>query len=182
MEKQDYAMTTDTFEEEEVKEHLKILSGGSVKRYHTLPTIGEQSVASHSWGVTLILQWLYPNISKIALVKALTHDVIEKQTGDMPSPTKWNNPALAKEIAEVEKRVEKELGVDYPISDEEKMYCKHADLFELLLYCHNQRSLGNTNVTAVFSNGVEKLSEMKLNKKGTALLAYLVSTYGVSQL
>ena len=67
---------------------LKVLEGGEVKRYHTMPTIGEQTVANHSWGVAVILSWLKPDISPKALLKALTHDVAEKQTGDMPAPTK----------------------------------------------------------------------------------------------
>ena len=106
-------MNTD--QSNEVLEELKMLSGGEVKRYHTLSTIGEQTVASHSWGVTLIMVWLKPDISKTAMLKALTHDVAEKQTGDMPAPTKWNNPELAKELSMVEKDIEEALGVYYHI-------------------------------------------------------------------
>jgi 5'-deoxynucleotidase YfbR-like HD superfamily hydrolase len=160
---------------------LKVLEGGEVKRYHTMPTIGEQTVANHSWGVAVILSWLKPDISPKALLKALTHDVAEKQTGDMPAPTKWNYTKLAKELSKVEKKVEKELGVDYELTQEESEYFKQSDLFELLLYCVNQRSLGNTNVNVVFSNGVEKLVDMKLNDKGKTLLSYLVQSYGATE-
>ena len=160
---------------------LNVLSGGEVKRYHTMKTIGEQTVAEHSWGVATILNWLKPDISKIALLKALTHDVAEKRTGDMPAPTKWNNPELARELSIVEKGIEKELGVDYDVSPEEKEFFKQSDLFELLLYCVNQRSLGNTNVNVVFSNGVEKLVDMQLNDRGKALLAHLVKSYGATE-
>ena len=61
MENQEYAMTIAI---SNVEEALNVLSGGEVKRYHTLPTIGEQTVANHSWGVALILNWLKPDISK----------------------------------------------------------------------------------------------------------------------
>ena len=160
---------------------LNVLDGGEVKRYHTMSIIGEQSVASHSWGVALILNWLKPDISKTAILKALAHDVAEKRTGDMPAPTKWNNPDLAKELSVVEKNIEAELGVDYDLTEEEHEYFKQSDMFELLLYCVNQRSLGNTNVNVVFSNGVEKLVDMKLNSRGKALLAYLVQSYGATE-
>mgnify|MGYP003112275989 FL=1 len=164
-----------------VKNLLDILSGGEVKRYHTMKTIGEQTVANHSWGVAVILNWLKPDISKAALLKALSHDVAEKRTGDMPAPTKWNNEDLAYELRRVEKEIEEELGVDYDLDAEEQEYFKQSDLFELLLYCVNQRSLGNTNVNVVFSNGVEKLVDMNLNKKGKALLGYLVKSYGATE-
>ena len=164
-----------------VREVLDVLEGGEVKRYHTLATIGEQTVGSHSWGVAWILHWLQPDISKIAMLKALTHDVAEKQTGDMPAPTKWNNKDLASELSIVEKDIEQKLGIDYDLTPEEKEFFKQSDLFELLLYCVNQRSLGNTNVNVVFSNGVEKLVDMKLNARGKSLLAYLVQSYGATE-
>jgi len=160
---------------------LSILEGGEVKRYHTMLIVGEQNVASHSWGVALILNWLKPDVSKDALLKALTHDVAERRTGDMPAPTKWNNPDLAKALSYVEKGIEEELGVAYEISEEERELFKQSDMFELLLYCVNQRSLGNTNVNVVFSNGVEKLVDMKLNSRGKALLGYLVKSYGATE-
>ena len=160
---------------------LNVLDGGEVKRYHTMLTIGEQSVASHSCGVAVILNWLKPDISKTAILKALAHDVAEKRTGDMPAPTKWNNPDLAKELSVVEKNIEAELGVDYDLTEEEHEYFKQSDMFELLMYCVNQRSLGNTNVNVVFSNGVEKLVDMQLNAKGKALLAHLVQSYGATE-
>jgi 5'-deoxynucleotidase YfbR-like HD superfamily hydrolase len=164
-----------------VKNLINILSGGEVKRYHTMKTIGEQTVANHSWGVAVILNWLKPDISKAALLKALSHDVAEKRTGDMPAPTKWYNEDLALELRKVEKDIEEELGVNYELDAEEHEYFKQSDLFELLLYCVNQRSLGNTNVNVVFSNGVEKLVDMNLNKKGKALLGYLVKSYGATE-
>ena len=157
---------------------LEVLSGGDVKRYHTLPTIGEQTVANHSWGVAMILNWLEPEISKTAMLKALTHDVAEKQTGDIPAPTKWKNKSLAKRLAGLERKIEKELGVDYVLTEKEQVLFKQADMFELLLYCVKQRSLGNVNVNTVFSNGVEKLVGTKLNARGTSLLAKLIESYG----
>jgi 5'-deoxynucleotidase YfbR-like HD superfamily hydrolase len=171
-------MSIDLVKDKLVNNLLNILEGGDVKRYHTLPTIGEQTVANHSWGVAMILNWLDPNISKIAVLKALAHDVAEKQTGDIPAPTKWNNRSLAKRLSAFERRIEKELGVDYKIPEKEKVLFKQADVFELLLYCVKQRSLGNVNVNIVFSNGVEKLVDTKLNSNGKALLAKLIEDYG----
>ena len=171
-------MSIDSAKEPLVTNLLDLLSGGDVKRYHTLPTIGEQTVANHSWGVAMILHWLEPTINKTVMLKALTHDVAEKQTGDIPAPTKWNNKSLAKRLAAFERRIEKELGIDYNITEKERVLFKQADLFELLLYCVKQRSLGNVNVNVVFSNGVEKLVDTKLNANGKALLARLIEDYG----
>ena len=85
------------------------------------------------------------------------------------------------DLCVVEKNIEAELGVDYDLTEEEHEYFKQSDMFELLLYCVNQRSLGNTNVNVVFSNGVEKLVDMKLNSRGKALLAHLVQSYGATE-
>ena len=70
------------------------------------------------------------------------------------------------------------MGIDYKITEKERTLFKQADLFELLLYCVKQRSLGNVNVNVVFSNGVEKLVDTKLNANGKALLAKLIEDYG----
>tara|TARA_R110000796_G_scaffold252638_1_gene389679 strand:- start:6281 stop:6781 length:501 start_codon:yes stop_codon:yes gene_type:complete len=159
---------------------FEIMDCGVVKRYHTLETIGEQSIASHSWGVAIILEYLKPDVSKDLIMKALTHDVTEAYTGDMPSPLKWAHPEVKKVLDKVEEKYEELLGVDQYsiISAEEKILYKQADMFELLFFCMKQRRMGNTNMNKVFSKGVEFLASQKLNDRGSRLLGQLIKLYG----
>ena len=90
---------------------FNMIRGGAIKRYHTLEIIGEQSVASHSWGVAMILQYLDPNVSKEAILRALTHDVAELFTGDVPAPVKWDNPDLVEVLKRIEDKYESDIGI-----------------------------------------------------------------------
>ena len=48
----------------------KVMNSGDIKRYHTLPTIGEQTNATHSWGVAVIATYLHPILNARVLLKA----------------------------------------------------------------------------------------------------------------
>ena len=157
---------------------FNMIRGGAIKRYHTLEIIGEQSVATHSWGVAIILQFLEPNVSKQAILRALTHDVAELFTGDVPAPVKWDNPDLVEVLKRIDDKYESEIGIEYELTPQEIALGKQADMFELLVFCVRQRRLGNTNMNEVFSNGVEYLASNNLNSKGKELLGYLTKIYG----
>tara|TARA_Y100000310_G_scaffold315600_1_gene366343 strand:+ start:2988 stop:3488 length:501 start_codon:yes stop_codon:yes gene_type:complete len=156
----------------------KVMNSGDVKRYHTLPTIGEQTNATHSWGVAVIATYLHPNLSAKILLKALMHDVGEIETGDIPAPVKWENPELKKQLHLLEEKVAKNLEIDYELTEYEQTIFKQADMFELLFFCVKQRRLGNRHINHVFSNGVEKLSDGNLNEQGNKLLGFLLTIYG----
>ena len=159
---------------------FEVVRGGTIKRYHTLETIGEQSVGTHSWGVAIILQYLEPDISKTAIMKALTHDVAELYTGDIPAPVKWDNPELITMLKIIEANYEEKLDIQYDsvLGKQEALLFKQADMFELLFFCMRQRKMGNTNMNMVFSNGVEYLANQELNKRGSNLLGKLIEEYG----
>ena len=156
----------------------KVMNSGDIKRYHTLPTIGEQTNATHSWGVAVIATYLHPILNARVLLKALMQDVGEIATGDIPAPVKWENPELKKQLNVLEARVAKNLEIEYDLTDYEKRIFKQADMFELLFFCVKQRKLGNRHINHVFSNGVEKLGQGNLNERGRELLGYLLTTYG----
>src|SRR5262245_12780535 len=58
---------------------FKIYEAGSVRRYHAKHTLVDQSVADHTWGVMLVLYWLYhPEPPPASMLRsALFHDVAE---------------------------------------------------------------------------------------------------------
>jgi 5'-deoxynucleotidase YfbR-like HD superfamily hydrolase len=156
----------------------KVMDSGDVKRYHTVATLGEQTNATHCWGVAVIALYLYPDINRNLLLNTLLHDVGEIDTGDIPATVKWANPELKHKLDAIEDKLMQELGIDYKITAKEKKILKQADMFELLFFCLKQRKLGNRHVGRIFGNGVEKLSDGNLNSRGEKLLANLVTLYG----
>lgn len=71
-----------------------LLRAESVTRWHTVPTVRDQSLAEHQWNVCMISVSLAlrmglddETISEIR-DHALVHDIDEIRTGDMPSPHK----------------------------------------------------------------------------------------------
>jgi|TARA_R100001594_G_scaffold150408_1_gene211473 5'-deoxynucleotidase YfbR-like HD superfamily hydrolase len=156
----------------------KIMASGDVKRYHTVATLGEQTNATHCWGVAVIARYLYPEINKDLLLNTLLHDVGEIDTGDIPATVKWANPELKQKLDAIEDKLMKELDISYKMTTKERKILKQADMFELLFFCLKQRKLGNRHVSRIFGNGVEKLSDGNLNGRGEKLLANLVTLYG----
>lgn len=131
------------------------LRGGNVARYHTNPEVGNgQNVADHTWKACVILHTLWPEISKDALLHMIYHDAPEGKLGDLPAPTKWNYPALAKEYAIAEREYERTLGIHIPLDDMETARCKMADLLELIMHCARQMIMGNLFAENVYKNGV----------------------------
>ena len=79
----------------------KIRTGGKVKRWHTVTTIQQQTVAEHSWGVAMICRKLWPE-DKVLMEAALCHDLGEGLTGDVPWPVKQANFVFKKHLDEIE--------------------------------------------------------------------------------
>ncbi len=123
--------------------------GGSVKRYHTATTIGAQSVAEHSFRVACICYLLDPECSKQQLLHALVHDLAEQVTGDIPAPAK--RLLRTEELGRLEAKVTNSLLSTKLLPYQEKIL-KYADYLEGMLYCVEQRALGNRTMEQVFSN------------------------------
>jgi 5'-deoxynucleotidase YfbR-like HD superfamily hydrolase len=126
-----------------------ILAGGRVKRYHTVPLIGEQTVAAHSWGVAIILLRI-ASPSSALMAAALYHDVAEKWIGDCPADVKWREPAIKEVLDRAEAGVERELAICVSLTDHEKFLLSVADRLELMFFCLEQRRMGNRNTDLPF--------------------------------
>lgn len=120
-----------------------LINAGHVRRAHTLPGSDYQTTGHHSFEVALLVEYIYPDCTKAALLKALTHDSAEALVGDVPGPTKWENPELAAVLAAAELRFEVAHGIDYDLDPIEEMAVKTADLLSLYLYSQHQIHLGN---------------------------------------
>lgn len=86
---------------------LDILRSGEVRRWHQNPEMVDcnERNSSHQWDTAMILLHLDPNVSRDALVYALTHDVGELIAGDLSSPFKREYPLAAHAHSKVEMAV-----------------------------------------------------------------------------
>lgn len=136
----------------------RLRMGGGVKRYHTRPLIGEQTVAAHSWGVACICMRLsggQENRDVLYLYEAaLLHDVAEYDTGDIPATAKWESPTLKAALEDLERAVESRIGISTDKLEPWSLWAlKFADMLELLWFCVEQRRLGNVALDHVWENG-----------------------------
>ncbi len=150
-----------------------LLQAGEIKRYHTHPTIGTQSVAEHTCRVLDVL-WYLTNgeLSKELIFLALFHDRHEIETGDIPAITKWAHPELGTWLDELEKCWIEEMGLDPGwVTDEEKKLLKQADMLELCLYARDQFLLGNRHARPLYLRGRAYLKDKELlTERGEQLI------------
>ena len=133
---------------------------GHIRRLHTKPENGEgQTVAAHTWGVTMILLDLFPDISRDTLIFVLRHDVPETKTGDIPAILKWANEDMAEIVAEMEDNFMEQMGWENEssLSLSDVLAFALADRIELLFYCLEQMYMGNWLLADVYVNVREKI-------------------------
>lgn len=134
---------------------MEIRDASKVRRYHTKRIVGEhQTLADHQYGVAIICNFLCNGkASANLLMKALTHDLSELYTGDIPAIIKRRNSVIGEELRSMESEIERSMGLNFNITSEEEIILKIADTMELLLYCIEQKRMGNTTLDEVFNNG-----------------------------
>lgn len=133
--------------------------GLKVERLHTVPHITGYCNGSHSSNAALIAYDLCEqnNVKSESIVHyMLLHDVAEGYTGDIPANVKMENPELKAQLEQVERKWEEQHLPHMPdLSVSEKAIAKVADLAELGMYCLEEMSLGNKNITFVLVNVVD---------------------------
>jgi len=118
---------------------------------------------------------LWPDSRAALFHAALLHDVPEQLIGDVPSPTKWAHPRLAKELDLAEESFWDTVGVRFPaLTTEEHLQLKIADMMELLWYCIEEERLGNKNFKEVFVRGVEYVKRYQLCEASTRMLDNII--------
>ena len=142
------------------------LKSGHVLRYHAKPEIADgQNVAAHTWRAMVILQTLWPDSSKNAMIHMMYHDVAEAETGDIPATTKWNYPQFAETLQQIEYDYENKLDIGFekfPVDTKERDMCDIADKLELTMHCFRLMQTGNTFAHEVFNTGVRYLTKTYL--------------------
>lgn len=132
-----------------------LFDGGAVQRFHTMPTLTDNTVAQHSHGVAVFCYLIDPACSKDLLLAALMHDLAEQYTGDVPSPSK-----RVLGIREAFGKVEQELlgtvgfDIEHRLSEHDEIVLKLADCADGMMFCVRERTLGNRSkmLKAAFKN------------------------------
>jgi len=127
-----------------------VRKAGKIVRCHTLgeDTDKGYNVGNHCYNALSLLLVLNPSASINLIKTVLWHDTSELWLGDMPATAKWNNPDLKQAYAEAEKKIDKSLGIDYQLNDQEILWMKTVDIMELWLWTiedphHSRQSIRN---------------------------------------
>jgi len=148
-------------------------------RYNNLPRITKESVAEHSFFVSLIVLRLYKyykfNLEK-ALSIAITHDIAEVYISDVPRNIKNKFKVLEKYLNEIESKVLKEKFPEYQSLVEEfneektveSLIVSVADLLSVVQYASTEVKLGSK----YYMPEVIKSSKIKINKTLKKLSRY----------
>jgi 5'-deoxynucleotidase YfbR-like HD superfamily hydrolase len=129
-----------------------IVGGGYTRRFHTVNTIQNNSVGHHSFGVALLCFLLADgNPSKQLLMAALTHDLGEQFTGDMPAPAK-RAMGIRESFGIIEEQALSTLGLSFPLDQRDTYILKLADVLDGMMFCTTELRLGNVGIRAAYNN------------------------------
>lgn len=148
-----------------MKRLLTIYEAGRVRRLHTTPHHQPYTVASHSWGMAMLLFLLYPDENPPRnLVRAcLEHDVPELLVGDVPWSAKARWPFYEHAVETAERIVANELNLASVSIVEggsrDIIWLRALDRLELLLFCLSEERLGNRALAEVASTCSRHLAE-----------------------
>ena len=165
-----------------------IRSAADIRRYHTSRVIGEQTIGHHSFNVAMLVRVITNNEAGADLIKAaLDHDIPELATGDIPAPTKWLSPKIAEALYELDSQFHSAHGNFFTeahhLTEDEARVLSIADMLELVLFCIEQREMGNTHLLSVETNGKKALGKKPRpnNFEWNSNITSLLSTVGVYQ-
>jgi 5'-deoxynucleotidase YfbR-like HD superfamily hydrolase len=132
---------------------------GQVKRYHTQITLKEQTLAEHQWGVAMIVNEIYPQGYQL-LMAALTHDLAESVTGDIPYTAKRDNYNLKEASDSAEDVFNFEHNLCQGLNSEEQHILRWADMFECFLFARRETWLGNQTMRKVVETARDALNRI----------------------
>lgn len=135
-----------------------IKAGYDVTRWHTMQNSRPQNLASHLWGVAMMISRLYDgpiNLFPALMRAALEHDLAESQIGDMPRPAK----------TEHHRGIEVSVATTMGIMHEDMLpeiaakWLEWADLIEAGLHAQREVLVGNQNFTEVLLRVSDYINE-----------------------
>lgn len=145
-----------------------IHDGGHTNRFHTVRTITTNTVAEHSHGVAMLVYLLLGEKTSVGvLMAALTHDLAEHKTGDVPAPAK-RTLGIRESLGEVEDALLDSVYLGFALTPCEQMALKFADAADGTMFCIRERRLGNIGITVAYNNFYGYLLELNRKAKVAA--------------
>lgn len=124
--------------------HANRWLAGRVKRYHTWPTIQEQTTRDHSARVAEIYVEIWGMPRAEVLYWCLLHDKGEQFAGDSPFGGKTSVPGFREMLNQAEIIGLEKLDLTIPeLTSVEYSCCKICDLLEMMEFCIVEQNLGN---------------------------------------
>ena len=144
----------------------QVWKAGQVKRCHTLMNSIPATVASHSWGVAMLILAHYRDAAGPRLLHAaLTHDLGEYFVGDIPAPASWT---MRDDVRQSIKKMEAEALVnlidDNPmayLTEYEDAILKWADMEEFRIHMQAEVDAGNFHCLDALRNAEQACKERR---------------------
>lgn len=139
----------------------RLREAGNVQRFHTLRMIIPEDVAKHSFNLAHLLMWVTKGqASRNLILYALSHDMGEYVTGDIPSPVKkvlWGNPLQGMEDAAAFDACP--WAAENRLTVEEVHIFKLCDNLDGLLKCAEEYQMGNPSIRSILLKYLEYVEE-----------------------
>jgi 5'-deoxynucleotidase YfbR-like HD superfamily hydrolase len=154
-----------------------LVCGAHTKRFHTIPTIHNETVGHHTTLVCGLLYLLYPDCRREVLINAIFHDMAECVTGDIPSPSKRAGYVDRAALSKSEDQIIQNHGIFQPeITAEEGHMIKVCDILAGMEACSHEIRMGNKIMTQAFKNFSSYFQE--LGCKNARAISYYQSLQG----
>ncbi len=132
--------------------------GNRVKRYHTVDTVVGETVGHHSANMAILCVLLSEEKPSAALLMAaLTHDMAEQFTGDIPTTAKWESKELKEALASMEARFDRYWFNSTPLAPRELKVLKQADILDLCFKAVEEINMGNNQFRPILARGLDYL-------------------------
>ena len=152
-----------------------IYAGGAVKRFHTLPMLKEDTVAQHSFGVAWFCYLLSDGLpSANLLMAALSHDLAEQSTGDIPAPAK-RALGIKAQFDKYEDTIMEEAGFhQFVLTTEEVRTMKMADCMDGAMRCLYEFKMGNHFTMVPMQRFIAYIRELNPTPREQTLLDEII--------
>ena len=164
-------------ENEDEAVRLDTRLAGQLKRFHTWPIIGQQTIAEHCWQLMRIYMSVVDEPDSHFIYHIVFHDIGEHYTGDIPYPVKSMNPALKEQMDFLEHRSYcNQLShwnafKQTRLNEKEKKIFKQIELIEMAEFGMDQVNFGNAHGFVIADRCLRAVYE---NEPSARLARYVV--------
>jgi len=155
---------------------IKLRTGGDTERCHGIRHQRSYSVASHTWGVMVLLYVLWPDDYDRLSKYALFHDVPEAWVGDIPATTKRYHSSVRAACSDMERKIFRLLDIpsEQTLVPDDYVKLKACDQLELYLWAMEEIAGGNQHAACIARQLDEFFKERSLPPEANELYLDIV--------